>query len=169
VFNGDRFGFFDADAGDDQSVPDLLSGVVSVRAVVFLGVVVGSGVTVREAVAGSEPESSPAEESPPVAADPELLPDVEPDVDVDPELLPDVEPDVDFDPDESGEDADPASGAANATPGVVATANPTPNATANPPTRPMYLAQFMINPPRSPIRLLPPAWHSSSVGRSCAE
>lgn len=150
VFNDDRFGFLRVvtDAGDDQSVPDLLTGAVS------LAVVVGSGVTVGEAVVGSGPESSPADESPPVAVDPEVLLDVEPDVDVDPEVPLDVvllddEPDVDVDPDESGEDfepdesdedADPASGSANATPGVVATANPTPNATANPPTRPIYLA-----------------------------
>ena len=35
---------------------------------------------------------------------------------------------------------------AHATPGVVATAIPTPSATANPPTRPMYLALLMIVP-----------------------
>jgi hypothetical protein len=35
---------------------------------------------------------------------------------------------------------DPVSGPAQATPGVVATAIPTPNATAKPPTRPTYLA-----------------------------
>jgi hypothetical protein len=34
-------------------------------------------------------------------------------------------------------------GSAHATPGVVATAIPTPNAAANPPTRPMYLARPM--------------------------
>ena len=71
---------------------------------------------------------------PDVGVDPEVSVDVEPDVDVDPEVLVDVEPD------ESDEDADPASGSANATPGVVATANPTPKATAKPPTRPIYLA-----------------------------
>src|SRR4029079_2503461 len=37
---------------------------------------------------------------------------------------------------------------AHATPGVVATAIPTPNATANPPTRPMYFAvPIMISSP----------------------
>jgi hypothetical protein len=37
---------------------------------------------------------------------------------------------------------------ASAIPGVVATAIPTPSATANPPTRPMYLALPMMIPPR---------------------
>jgi hypothetical protein len=35
---------------------------------------------------------------------------------------------------------DESVGSANATPGVVATATPTPKATAKPPTRPTYLA-----------------------------
>ena len=43
--------------------------------------------------------------------------------------------------------ADPVS-SAHATPGVVATAIPTPNATANPPTRPMYFAvPIMVSSP----------------------
>lgn len=147
VLNDDRFGFLGvADAG--ESAPDLLTGVVFFRAVVAVGVVVGSRVTVGEEVVGSGSESSPAEESPPIDVEPEVLLDVGPEVDVEPEVLLDVEPEVDVDPevlpdvepDESDEDADPASGSAHATPGVVATANPTPKATAKPPTRPIYLA-----------------------------
>jgi hypothetical protein len=55
-------------------------------------------------------------------------------------------PDVDFedvsDVDESDVvvSVDPGSGPAHAIPGVVATATPTPKATAKPPTRPTYLA-----------------------------
>jgi hypothetical protein len=49
--------------------------------------------------------------------------------------------------------ADPAElvdavSSASAIPGVVATAIPIPSATANPPTRPMYLALPMMIPPR---------------------
>lgn len=90
-----------------------------------------------------------------VDIDPELLFDVESELDIDSEVLREVvESRVDADPeplcddasgvdpdrDESGESTDPPSGPACATPGVVATANPTPNATANAPTRPMYFA-----------------------------
>ena len=55
-----------------------------------------------------------------------------------------VAPAVPVDPSELSE---PVS-SAHATPGVVATAIPTPNATANPPTRPMYFAvPMMISSP----------------------
>jgi hypothetical protein len=40
---------------------------------------------------------------------------------------------------------------AHATHGVVATAMPTPRATANPPTRPIYLALLMVVPLRRPF------------------
>jgi hypothetical protein len=189
VVNDDRFGFLGvgADAGDDQSVPDLLTGVVPMAAVVSLAGVVGSGVPGAEAVVGSGPESAPAEESlvpnVDVCGAPEKLnttfgpdsltvdddsddesvddTDVFDDADVlGDEESADTEPDPTSDDDESDdvwdvdvdseEDADEESaaeldelesdGSANATPGVVATATPTPKATANPPTRPIYLA-----------------------------
>jgi hypothetical protein len=56
--NDHRFGFWGVGAVDGESVPDLLTGVVS------LGVVGGLGVPVAGAVVGPGPESSPAEESP---------------------------------------------------------------------------------------------------------
>ncbi len=80
---------------------------------------------------------------------------VEPDVDAfddEPEVDDfDDEPEVDdFDDepevDDSDDELDVESGSAHATPGVVAIAIPTPNATANPPTRPMYLALPMVIP-----------------------
>jgi hypothetical protein len=46
---------------------------------------------------------------------------------------PETEPDADV-------SVDPVSGPAHATPGALATATPTPKATANSPTRPTYLA-----------------------------
>ena len=57
-----------------------------------------------------------------------------------------VEPAVPVDPSEL---ADPVS-SAHATPGVVGTAIPTPNATANPPTRPMHFAvPMMVSSPEA--------------------
>ena len=78
------------------------------------------------------------------------------DVDVESPVEPDVddsddEPEVDDSDDEpevddSDDELDVESGSAHATPGVVATATPTPKATANPPTRPMYVAVPMVIP-----------------------
>ena len=48
---------------------------------------------------------------------------------------------------------EPESVSAHATPGAVATAIPTPNAAANPPTRPMHLALPMIIPPSHQLRM----------------
>ncbi len=51
--------------------------------------------------------------------------------------------------DESVADEPESVGFAHATPGEAARAIPTPNAAANPPTRPMYLALLMIFPSRA--------------------
>jgi hypothetical protein len=102
VVNADRFGFLGVGAGavDNQSVPDLLTGVDC------LGVVVGSGVAVAVAAAGSGPAASAAEESPlpsvDVWAPPELLTTT-----FGPESLT-VAEDSDEDPDEDS-DADESS------------------------------------------------------------
>ena len=55
------------------------------------------------------------------------------------------EDDDEFDSDEVElEEADDEESSAHATPGVVATAPPTPSATAKAPTRPMYLAYGVV-------------------------
>ena len=70
AFTDDRFGFLAVGAGADESVPDVLTGVVSLAGVVSVAVVVSSaglvglGVPVAGAVVGPRPASSPAEESP---------------------------------------------------------------------------------------------------------
>ena len=72
-------------------------------------------------------------------------PDVEP-------CEPDTEADEESDdePDADDEDVEPDSdGSASATPGVFAIAAPTPSATANAPTRPMYIAVPIVVP--SPV------------------
>jgi hypothetical protein len=100
-----------------------------------------------DAEAGSEVEATEAESE---GEDDES--DVEPcELDVEP-----CEPDVEFDeesddePDADDEDVEPDSdGSARATPAVFAIAAPTPSATANAPTRPMYIAVPMMVP--SPV------------------
>jgi hypothetical protein len=65
-----------------------------------------------------------------------------------------LESPADVDPDESVEELGLESetdGSAQATPGVVVIAMPTPNATANPPTRPTYLALPIVVPLPSAI------------------
>jgi len=68
---------------------------------------------------------------------------------------PDVEPcepdeESDDDPDADDEDVEPeADGSASVTPAVFVIAAPTPSATANAPTRPMYIAVPMMVP--SPV------------------
>ena len=88
----------------------------------------------------------------PVDVEPDIEPD-ESDVESDES---DVESDFDLDSDfeeesdAEGEDVEPASdGSASATPGVFAIAAPTPSATANAPTRPMYIAVPIVVP--SPV------------------
>ena len=60
----------------------------------------------------------------------------------------DVEPcEPDVEPCEPDEDVEPVSyGSASATPGLFAIPAPTPSATANAPTRPMYIAVPMVLP-----------------------
>ena len=80
------------------------------------------------------------------------------------DAAPDADPESDGDDesadgdDESADELDEAdepdeleSGSAHATPGVVATATPTPKATANPPTRPMYMALLIFPLSKPPI------------------
>ena len=61
--------------------------------------------------------------------------------------------DEDGDFEEESDDglAEPASGSASATPGVVASAAPTPSATTNAPTRPMYRALPIVVPVPVPV------------------
>jgi hypothetical protein len=67
----------------------------------------------------------------------------------------DVEPAVDELPDSADESAElEAEVCAHAAAGAVAIPNPTPSATANPPTRPMYLASRIT----VPLWLLPPTF-----------
>jgi hypothetical protein len=169
VVNNDRFGFCGVDGRGDQSVPDLPTGLGCGAAVVGSAVAVVGFVTESvpfSSASTSASASSSADFAPAlpafvdVIAPPELstcIPPVEspdspassapspvsdvvsPDEPAEPvEGEPEVPPDVDAD--ESVDDVDPASGSAHATPGVLATAAPTPNATANAPTRPTYLA-----------------------------
>ena len=93
----------------------------------------GSDVT-PDAEAGSEVEPTGAgSEVEPTGAEPEVE---------------DNEPDVE--PCEPDEDVEPVSdGSASATPGLFAIPAPTPSATANAPTRPMYIAVAMMVP--SPV------------------
>ena len=87
--------------------------------------------------------------------------DDEPDEPVESDVDSDVELDSDFDEESDGDDEDvepesdgddedvepESDGSASATPGVFAIAAPTPSATANAPTRPMYIAVPMVVPP----------------------
>jgi hypothetical protein len=130
----DRFGFFGIVAAAEKSEPDFLS--LAVDSVDFL---LPSLSSLPEAA------SSPASLSVPSAPDPASSPPDSPD-DSDDERS--FEPDPSFEPDEELEDSESddelvgpeSDGPAHATPGVVATATPTPKATAKPPTRPTYLA-----------------------------
>ena len=115
----------------------------------------GSDVT-PDAEAGSDVEPTEAgSEVEPTEAESEVEddePDVEPcEPDVEP-CEPDTEADEESDdePDADDEDVEPDSdGSASATPGVFAIAAPTPSATANAPTRPMYIAVPIVVPPPS--------------------
>ena len=165
MFNDYRFGFFGVGAGDDESVPDLLTGVVSLGVVVSSAVVVSSGVPNVDVWAPPElltttdgPESLTVDEDSDdedsdadtdVVADADVLGDEEDEESADADVLgdeesTDAESDADdgsFDSDEVDlEEADDDESSAHATPGVVARAPPMPNATASAPTRPMYLA-----------------------------
>jgi hypothetical protein len=87
---------------------------------------------------------SPIGSAPPSPADPEDWDDsVEADGEAEPvDESDEEEVEEEEDDDESDDElVDPDSdGSAHATPGVVATATPTPKATAKPPTRPTYFA-----------------------------
>jgi hypothetical protein len=72
-------------------------------------------------------------------------------VDDEPEGESDDELDADEEEsDDELEELDVESGSANATPGVLATAAPTPSATANAPTRPIYFAVPIVVPSAGP-------------------
>ena len=112
--------------------------------------------TVRcESPVDVEPDIEP-DESDVESDESDVESDVELDSDVDeesdePDVESDFELDSDFDEesDADDEDVEPESdGSASATPGVFATAAPTPSATASAPTRPMYFAvPMMISSP----------------------
>jgi len=116
----------------------------------------GSDVT-SDAEAGSEVEPAGAESE---------VEDDEPDVG---SCEPDVEPDEESDdePDADDEDVAPDSdGSASATPAVFAIAAPTPSATANAPTRPMYIAvPIVVPPPSKPMQTTRAAAPMSHVVR----
>jgi hypothetical protein len=135
VLATDRFGFFGLTAAADVSEPGFLS---------FADVAVG--------FLPDSPLSLPSDSSPPAAlslpsgVDPASSPagpddgedegaDGEPDDESEDEEVLSVDDESDDELDEPESD-----GPAHATPGVVATATPTPRATAKPPTRPTYLA-----------------------------
>jgi hypothetical protein len=126
VFTTERFGFFGV-AATEKSEPDFLSLTVDpVDFLLLLSLSVGS----------FSPPLSPASTVDPASSAPDS-----PDDSVVADEEPSVEPD-EVDVDESDDElVEPASvGSAHATPGVVATATPTPKANAKPPTRPTYLA-----------------------------
>jgi hypothetical protein len=127
---------------DSDSAPELspasaaaapaLPGVVEVIGPPELSTFIPSDASAEPPVSAPElADPSPLLVSPPVASD---VP-----VDVDPAVSVVVSV---FDVDASVVEVSvaPVSGPAQATPGVVATATPTPRATAKPPTRPTYLA-----------------------------
>jgi hypothetical protein len=117
----------------ENSEPDFLS--LTVDPVVFL----------LPSLSLPDDASSPASVSPASTFDSPSSPAPPP---PDDSADPSFEPDPSFGPDEDdveSEEVDEvvesgSEGPAHATPGVVATATPTPNATAKPPTRPTYLA-----------------------------
>jgi hypothetical protein len=136
----DRFTVFGVVAAADESDPDFLS--LTVDTVDFLSpsplvVPVDASSAVPALLI---PAAGPAS-GPPVAfeeSDDPLSPD-----DVDDALSSPADADErSFEDDESDDELDESesAGPAHATPGMVATATPTPKATANPPTRPTYLA-----------------------------
>lgn len=106
-----------------------------------------------EVLASDSDTSASLSESPAVSdadAEEELVEDVDDDEsdesDADPDgefFSDDAESDdgeLDFDEDDESDDGDELESSASATPGHVATAAPTPSATASAPTRPMYFA-----------------------------
>ena len=141
------FGFFGVDAAADASEPDFFSLIVA--AADFLPVPLpplpfatpSSAVLSLTSVVDSA-ASSP--DGPDNWEDPAVLDD-EDDEDEESDES-ELEDEEELDEDEESDDEldeleEPVSdGSAQATPGVVATATPTPKATAKPPTRPMYLA-----------------------------
>ena len=139
------FGFFGVDAVADVSEPDFLSLIVA--AADFLPVPLllrfatpSSAVLSLPSVVDSA-ASSP--DGPDDWEDPSVLDDDEDDPFDESELEDEEVLDEDDEPDDESEDEleeSVSDGPAQATPGVVATATPTPKATAKPPTRPMYLA-----------------------------
>jgi hypothetical protein len=160
VLATDRFGFFGLTATADVSEPDFLSftdGAVDFLPGAPLPLPFDSSPPAALLLASAgDPASSPldAAEEPEdpvvldVEDDPASDPDEESEDDFEEELDADPEDDFEeeFDADEESDDEldeleEPVSvGPAQATPGVVATATPTPKATAKLPTRPMYLA-----------------------------
>jgi len=139
------FGFFGVDAAADGSEPDFLSLIVA--AADFLPVPLllrfatpSSAVLSLPSVvdsAASSPDGPDDWEDPSVLDDDEDDPFDESELE-DEEVL-DEEDESDDESDDELEES-VSDGPAQATPGVVATATPTPKATAKPPTRPMYLA-----------------------------
>jgi len=131
------FGPFGVTAASEASEPDFLSLTAWVD---FLLV----SLLPASSVSSASVALSPLASAPSSADDPEVWEDSDvlddEDVSVD-ESEDDFEDDFDEDDESDDELEEPESdGPAHATPGVVATATPTPNATARPPTRPTYLA-----------------------------
>jgi hypothetical protein len=143
VLMTDRFGFLGVvEAAFDES--DFLSLTVDPVDFLLLSLSVGlsASAALSPASAGdpatSTPESPEGSDDPAAAAAPD---------DDEPSLEPDE--DDDDESDDEAELVESASvGSAHATPGVLATATPTPKATAKPPTRPTYLAYPMTTPLR---------------------
>ena len=121
------FGFFGVDAAADVSEPDFLSVIVAAADFLPVPLPPLPFATPSSAVLSLTSVVDSAASSPDGPDDWE-----------DPAVL----DDGDEESDESADELDePGSvGSAHATPGVVATATPTPKATAKPPTRPTYLA-----------------------------
>ncbi|MBE1546303.1 hypothetical protein GGC64_000311 [Mycobacterium sp. OAS707] len=141
VLTTGRFGFFGAAAAADLSEPDFLSLTAD-----FVVDFLPAGLPVSLEV------SLPAELPLPLLLAPAPSPaGADWDDSVDDGACvsaPEAEPVEESDDESVDELVDPESvGPAHATPGVVATATPTPRATARPPTRPTYFACPITTPP----------------------
>jgi hypothetical protein len=159
-----RFGFFGAIAAVDLSEPDFLSLTAAVVVDLLLPLVL-SGFSVAS-LPPEAPLLSPGDpedwDDSVEAGDEEEEPVDESDDDVEEveEAADDEESDVVSD--DEFVDAESV-GSAHATPGVVATATPTPKATAKPPTRPTYFAYPITTASQSGCKTAASAARTSST------
>jgi len=141
-----RFGFFGVAVAVDISEPDFLS-LTAVFVVDFLPS--GLPVSLDVSLPAEVPLLSPLVPAPSSPADAEDWDESVEDEEGDWVSEPEAEPVEESDDDEEDDELVDAEsvGSAHATPGVVATATPTPKATAKPPTRPTYVAYPITTPP----------------------